>query len=131
MRRCSPLSSFLFVVGLPIASLFVAASCSHVATTNRIFSSSISSFTVSCKFLAGGFPIVSLFSTASCSYLIAAFYRLLASRLPIASLFGTASYGHLAAGVENLTNKEHQLDEQISKMQERLRGLSEDENTQR
>ncbi|XLR41170.1 hypothetical protein S83_025830 [Arachis hypogaea] len=41
------------------------------------------------------------------------------------------SFASLQAEVENLTNEEHRLDEQIREMQERLRGLSEDENTQR
>ncbi|XP_020964368.1 transcription factor E2FB isoform X3 [Arachis ipaensis] len=41
------------------------------------------------------------------------------------------SFASLQAEVENLTNEEHRLDEQIREMQERLRGVSEDENTQR
>ncbi|MED6169186.1 hypothetical protein PIB30_019299 [Stylosanthes scabra] len=41
------------------------------------------------------------------------------------------SFVSLQAEVENLRNEEHLLDEQIREMQERLRGLSEDENTQR
>ncbi|OIW05886.1 hypothetical protein TanjilG_23672 [Lupinus angustifolius] len=41
------------------------------------------------------------------------------------------SFSSLQAEVENLTMEEHQLDEQIREMQERLRELSEDENNER
>ncbi|KAE9593109.1 putative transcription factor E2F-DP family [Lupinus albus] len=41
------------------------------------------------------------------------------------------SFSSLQAEVENLTMEEHQLDEQIREMQERLRELSEDENNEK